>query len=129
MEICSDKNELHHILGIKNGSDWIRGGIAAGKIAIISPLNPPSGSDYNNVINTAVHEFVHIILSEINDKIPRWLDEGTASYEGNDNNIEWIKNTVKDGLEKGNIPQLMQLDTGQDYEKFLLITGINIHIQ
>jgi len=48
-------------LGLPDAPDWIRGGLGIGKIVIASPLNPPPGSDFNNVLNTAVHEFVHII--------------------------------------------------------------------
>ncbi|MCA1076463.1 hypothetical protein K9O30_22695 [Clostridium bowmanii] len=78
IEIHSDINQLHIALGFPNAPDWIRGGIGIDKIVIASPLNPPPGSQFNNVLNTAVHEFVHIIVNKINDDTPRWLNEGIA---------------------------------------------------
>ena len=38
---------------------------------IASPLNPPPGSNYEQVINTVVHEFTHVLIKEINPHIPR----------------------------------------------------------
>jgi len=61
IEIHSDINQLHIALGFPNAPDWIRGGIGVDKIVIASPLNPPPGSQFDNVVNTAVHEFVHIL--------------------------------------------------------------------
>ena len=43
VKICSDRAELNLALGIEDAPDWIRGGIAAGKTVIASPLNPPPG--------------------------------------------------------------------------------------
>lgn len=40
--------------------------INGGKIIISSPLNPPPGSRFENMINTVVHEFTHVIISKIN---------------------------------------------------------------
>lgn len=64
IEVHSDLNELHIALGFPNAPDWVRGRLGVGKIVIASPLNPPPGSEFDNVINTAVHEFVHIILNK-----------------------------------------------------------------
>jgi hypothetical protein len=118
IEIHSDLNQLHSALGLINAPNWIRGGIGVGKIVIASPLNPPPRSEFNNVINTAVHEFVHIIVNKINADTPRWLNEGIACYEAKDNNEEWIRETVKDGLVNNILPTLKDLNTGQDFETF-----------
>ena len=71
VKICSDRAELNLALGIEDAPEWIRGGIAAGKKVIASPLNPPPGSNYEQVINTVVHEFTHVLIKEINPHIPR----------------------------------------------------------
>lgn len=118
VEIYSEHTELLNALGFPNAPKWVRGGIGVGKILIASPLKPPYGSDFDGVVNTAVHEFVHIIVNKINNKIPRWLNEGIASYEAKDNNQEWIKKTVRNGLLNNNLPEFRDLDTGDDFETF-----------
>lgn len=118
VEIYSEHSELLNALGFPNAPKWVRGGIGVGKILIASPLNPPYGTDFDGVVNTAVHEFVHIIVNKINNNIPRWLNEGIASYEAKDNNPEWIIKTIKNGLENNNIPRFKDLDTGDDFETF-----------
>lgn len=118
VEIYSEHDQLLNVLGFPDAPKWVRGGIGVGKILIASPLNPPYGTDFYGVVNTAVHEFVHIIVNKVNGNIPRWLNEGIASYEGKDNNQEWIRKTIKNGLESNNIPRFGDLDTGDDFETF-----------
>lgn len=123
IEIHPDFDQLHIALGIQNAPDWIRGGLGAGKIVIASPLNPPPGSAFDNVLNTAVHEFVHIIINKINGHTPRWLNEGIACFEAKDNNENWIRKTVKDGLVNNALPKIKDLDTGEDFEIFFKRDG------
>ena len=123
VEIQVDLNELHIALGLVDAPDWIRGGLGHGKIVIASPLNPPPKSRFDNVVKTAVHEFVHVLIRKINRNIPRWLDEGVASYEAKDNNEDWIKDTVRTGLENNSIPSFNDLDTKEDFETFFKKDG------
>lgn len=123
VEIYSEHKELRIALGFPNAPEWIRGGIGVGKILIASPLNPPPGSNYNNVVNTAVHEFVHKVIDKINPYTPRWLNEGIASFEAKDNSENWIRKTVKSGLDADEIPTFDDLDTGSDFETFFKRNG------
>lgn len=123
IEIHSDLNQLHIALGFPNAPDWIRGGLGVGKIVIASPLNPPPGSDFDNVLNTAVHESVHILVNKINGNTPRWLNEGIACYEAKDNDENWIRKTVKNGLISNRIPTFKDLDTGEDFQTFFNRNG------
>lgn len=123
IEIHSNLKEMHIALGIPDAPDWVRGGLGKGKVVIASPLNPPPGSKFDNVVNTAVHEFVHTVIKNINDNIPRWLDEGIASYEAKDNNPAWIKKTVAAGLQNDTIPSFSDLDTGADFQAFFAKDG------
>lgn len=123
IEIHSDLNQLHIALGFPNAPNWIRGGLGVGKIAIASPLNPPPGSKFDNVINTAVHEFVHVIVNIINGETPRWLNEGIACYEAKDNDENWIRKTVENGLLNNMVPTFKDLDTGEDFETFFKLNG------
>lgn len=108
---------------MKDAPLWIRGGLGKDRIIIASPLNPPKGSEFNNVVNTAVHEFTHFIIHKINLNIPRWLDEGIASYEAKDNSETWIVNTIKSGIKDNNIPSLKDLDTREDFALFFNRNG------
>ena len=123
IEIHPDHNQLHIALGFPNAPEWVRGGLGIGKIVIASPLNPPPGSEFHNVLNTAVHEFVHIIVNKINENTPRWLNEGIACYEAKDNNENWIIKTVKNGLANDIVPTFKDLDTGDDFETFFKYDG------
>lgn len=123
IEVHHDIKRLHNALGLLDAPDWIRGGLGKGKIIIASPLNPPPGSDFNNVLNTAVHEFVHIIVNRINKNIPRWLDEGIACYEAKDNDESWIRKTIKNGLMDNTFPVFKELDTGEDFDMFFKRDG------
>ncbi|GFZ29930.1 hypothetical protein CSC2_04560 [Clostridium zeae] len=123
LEIYSNLKSLHLALGLQDAPDWIRGGLGAGKIIIASPLNPPPGSNFDNVLNTAIHEFVHILINKINSNTPRWLNEGIACYEAKDNSEKWIRETIIEGLSNGNIPTFKDLDTGEDFEKFFALNG------
>jgi len=118
VEIHSVHQELLNALGFPNGPKWIRGGVGDNKILIASPLNPPPKSTYENVLKTAVHEVVHKIVALISCNIPRWLDEGTASFIAKDNREAWIKETVSDGVRSNTLPSFDCLDTGNDFEEF-----------
>lgn len=123
IEIYNDIKQLHIALGFSDAPDWIRGGLGANKIVIASPLNPPPGSGFDNVVKTAAHEFIHVLIKKINLNIPRWLDEGIACYEAKDNNEEWIKSTVRKGLENNTIPTFDDLDTKEDFQTFFQKDG------
>lgn len=52
-------------------------------IQMVSPANPaPHNISYDDGVSVVIHEFVHLIVDEINPYIPTWLDEGTAIYVG-----------------------------------------------
>jgi hypothetical protein len=123
IEIHPNHSQLRIALGFPNAPEWVRGGLGTGKIVIASPLNPPPGSEFYNVLNSAVHEFVHIIVNKINENTPRWLNEGIACYEAKDNNENWIINTVKNGLLNNTLPTFKDLDTGEDFETFFNRNG------
>jgi len=123
IEIYSDLNQLHIALGFPNAPDWVRGGLGSDKIVIASPLNPPTGSKFENVLNTAVHEFVHIIINKINKNTPRWLNEGIACFEAKDNDENWIRKTIRNGISSDTLPAFRDLDTGEDFETFFKRNG------
>jgi RNA polymerase sigma-70 factor (ECF subfamily) len=53
------------------------------QIQMVSPEHPaPHKISYQDGVQVAVHEFVHLALDEINPALPAWLDEGAAVYLG-----------------------------------------------
>lgn len=54
------------------------------KIKLVSPASPIKifGIPYEERLLMAVHEYVHLMIDEINSETPIWLDEGLACYEG-----------------------------------------------
>jgi hypothetical protein len=54
-----------------------------GFIAMVSPDSPIKVMlSYEERLMMAVHEYVHIVLDEINGDMPMWMNEGLASYLG-----------------------------------------------
>jgi hypothetical protein len=54
------------------------------KIKMVSPLNPGGQHTYDSLMQVVVHEFTHVVTSNINadtNSIPKWLNEGIAAYE------------------------------------------------
>lgn len=53
-------------------------------IQMVSPKSPirVPGLQYEARLSMAVHELAHLFLDEIGGEVPMWLEEGTASYEG-----------------------------------------------
>lgn len=50
-------------------------------IQMVSPSNPtPHRISYEDGVLVTVHEYVHLVLDEVNLDLPTWLDEGAAVY-------------------------------------------------
>jgi hypothetical protein len=54
------------------------------RIQMVSPSEPIriEGIQYEERLLMAVHEYVHLMLNEINNSLPVWIQEGVASYFG-----------------------------------------------
>jgi len=57
------------------------------RIQLVSPNSPIriAGIPYEDRLLMVVHEYVHLMLNEINDSLPIWITEGVASYLGSPN--------------------------------------------
>jgi hypothetical protein len=55
------------------------------EIIMVSPL--ASGFDYNNQTKVVVHEFIHKVEQNINNRMPAWLNEGIAYYFARQNDV------------------------------------------
>ncbi|MCX7773811.1 MAG: hypothetical protein N2376_11940 [Clostridia bacterium] len=123
IEIHKDHKQLHIAMGIPDAPDWACGGYGYGKILAASPLLPTPMTNYDCLINTPFHEYVHLIVQSINPKTPRWLNEGIAFYEAKDHELSWVIGTVRTGIAANNIPSFDDLDTGDDFQTFTYRNG------
>jgi len=49
----------------------------------VSPLNPGNAHSGRSVIQASTHEYSHTIIQSINEKTPKYLDEGLSMYFAN----------------------------------------------
>ena len=63
---------------------------------MVSPLNPGSVHNYETLMKVIVHEYTHILVSNINYNTDVYLNEGIAGVESNqiDNNAKYYLKEV-----------------------------------
>jgi len=60
--------------------DWAAGAGYEDMVLIASPQNPGSEHTYADILDIAVHEYVHTLIYRLNESPDIWLDEGLATY-------------------------------------------------
>ena len=60
--------------------DWASGGAFEDMVLLTSPENPGTHHTYDDMLDIAVHEYVHTLIYQLNDQPSIWLDEGIATY-------------------------------------------------
>ncbi|MGL5379340.1 peptidase MA family metallohydrolase [Clostridium sp.] len=121
VEIYPDIDSFHKSIGQPTAPSWIVGTGWENKIKMVSPLNPGEHNNYDTLTQVLIHEFTHILISNINsdlNNIPIWLNEGLATYEAkqiNANGIEFIKKSI----ENNSTPLLSEMT----YDNFAEVGG------
>lgn len=116
VNIYENIEEFHCSIGIPDAPEWVR---AYGNDSIhIVPKHYFTDMPIENVI---AHELVHVILHNISDDIPKWLDEGIASHMADVcyediRAKQYTKNVISDNLYNGEIPNIINLSS--DLTKF-----------
>lgn len=112
IEIYPNIQSYHNAIGMPMAPAWNVGTGWEGKIKMVSPLNPGKYHTYDTLMQVVVHEFTHVMVSEINSslkEIPLWLNEGTAVFEA-----KQMNNNMKEGLKRkiqnNEIPPLFSMD-------------------
>lgn len=90
--VYPDIKSFHAAIGYAGGdvADNYISAAAMGKhIHLTSPLNPGPVRTYEHMTKSSpLHEFTHVVINDITSSslfpmnVPRWLNEGIASYEG-----------------------------------------------
>ncbi|MFC1975078.1 peptidase MA family metallohydrolase [Chloroflexota bacterium] len=60
--------------------DWAAGAAFQDMVLITSPENPGSQHTYADILEIAVHEYIHTQIYQLNENADIWLDEGLATY-------------------------------------------------
>ncbi len=125
--VCPDLDSLHRAIGYARGTgqdDYISAATIGKRIYIVSPLNPGPARDYEHMVRSSTfHEFTHVVINKIASSdtwpthVPRWLNEGIASYEGGPPMPpEILKMMVSKRVQAGQIPSFANLSSyGQDF--------------
>lgn len=98
IEVYPDIQLYHKAIGVPMAPDWNVGTGRESKIKMVSPLNPGKYHTYDTLMMVVVHEFTHVMVSQVNSNlkdIPLWLNEGTAVFEA-----KQMNNNMKEGLKK-----------------------------
>ena len=60
--------------------DWASGAAYQDLVLVTSPENPGSQHMYDDILEIIVHEYVHTLVYQYNERPDIWLDEGVATY-------------------------------------------------
>lgn len=113
IEIYPDIKVFHEAIGAPNAPNWVVGTGWENKIKMVSPLNPGGQHTYDTLMQVVVHEFTHVVISNINsdlESIPIWLNEGIAAYEANQMSIT-SRNAIKEKLDSNAVPLLSEMNS------------------
>ena len=99
------------VLGAADFPEWLVGTAKSGMISVVSPLNSGPAHDYESILKTVVHEFIHVLVKRINPgRIHRYLNEGIALFEAEQMDKR-KRDMVADVLLNENIPTIDELES------------------
>lgn len=110
VKIYPDIDTFHKAIGKPDAPWWYVGEGSEGVISITSDMTHVSAP------KVVVHELTHIITNSNFGRLPEWLFQGIAMYEGKETPISSIESAVRAGVSSQNIPSLKELDI--DYWSF-----------
>ncbi len=113
IEVYPDIQSFHNAIGAPMAPEWNVGTGWEGKIKMVSPLNPGKYHTYDTLMMVVVHEFTHVMVSQINSNlkdIPIWLNEGTAAFEAKQMNNN-IKQGLKKKIQNNEVPPLFSMNS------------------
>lgn len=109
VNIYPDIDSFHNAMGRPNAPDWSVGEAKNGALHMTSPLNPGPSHDYDDMLQIAVHEFVHIIINLFGN-VPSYLHEGVACYEARQYSYQDISEFVTNQMNNGQFPGLPNIE-------------------
>lgn len=109
VNIYPDIDSFHNAMGRPNAPDWSVGEAKNGALYMTSPLNPGPSHDYDDMLQIAVHEFVHIIINLFGN-VPSYLHEGVACYEAGQNRYDTLSSYIAGQMDQNKVPSLSSLE-------------------
>lgn len=129
--VFDDVDTFHKADGRPDASPSSVGTTHGIDIWLVSPLNPGSVLNTQEVLTIGVHEFTHALVNYINGsleennyQIPIWLNEGLAGYEAGQMSADWrvrLSQLIADGA----IPSI---STGLVPDRFDEVKGLPFSI-
>lgn len=113
IEVYPDIKAFHDAMGSPNAPNWVVGTGWKNKIEMVSPLNPGGQHTYDTLMQVVVHEFTHVVISNINsdlESIPIWLNEGIAAYEAKQMSSN-SRSAIKEKLDSNDVPSLSEMNS------------------
>ena len=109
LNVYPNLNALHKAIGRKDAPDWLAGNydMNSGTIHIVSPSNPGPEHTFDSVMAIAVHEFVHLVAAQINNKAPDYIAEGLATYLAGQG--DYASEVIQEDIQTGEFPTMAQL--------------------
>lgn len=106
--IYPDISDFHKAIGMMAAEDWLVGVARNNEILMVSPLNPGSVHTYETLMKVIVHEYTHILVSNINYNTDVYLNEGIAVVESNqiDNNTKYY---LKEAAKAEKLPSIDEM--------------------
>lgn len=109
VNIYPDIDSFHNAMGRSNAPDWSVGEAKNGALYMTSPLNPGPAHNYDDMLQIAVHEFVHIIINLFGN-VPSYLHEGVACYEAGQNRYDTLSSYIAGQMDQNKVPSLSSLE-------------------
>ena len=79
-------------------------------LKIVSPLNPGLEHTYQSILKGTVHLFTMWLISEVNQKAPKWIRQGIGGYEAKLITQDYIEGKTEGAIHNLAIPMFEQLD-------------------
>lgn len=125
----STQQRLHSALGVLNGPAWLRAGYTWG----ILHMAPKECFTEIKAEKAAVHTLTQIMINQINETAPYWLQQAVSAYEGQWMTKDRIRNAVcekygkpDDSLNPGKDDLTQMNDMSKHYELFKESRGYEI---
>ena len=94
--VFDDVDTFHKADGRPDASPSSVGTTHGIDVWLVSPLNPGTALNTQEVLTVSIHEFTHALVNYINGsleennyQIPIWLNEGLAGYEAGQMSADW----------------------------------------
>lgn len=106
--IYKDIDTFHEATGMTGAPAWGVGSAFGNGIQMVSPLNPGPKHSRQSLMQVVVHEFTHVVISNITAMPPLWVHEGVAAYEAKQTQV---LNGIEQLIRNDKVPSLEVMES------------------